>query len=403
MRLGGRSRIGLLLAFVVSLWALIRLSPAAGSEPIDPNSAPSPLISGPTNEPVQLDAQALHQAIEELRQQLADTSKELLERTARDSEALSQKVNTAVSERLAAMERTLTDNQQRDLASMERTLTDNQQRDLASMEQALTSNQQRELEALRSSHRTFLTFSGVLAGLGFLGIIVAAVVLARAVNRFSEVALALPTSSQALPAPPERPALGSGDIPAVSPAQVEEAAARFQEAVKRLEDRIRELENLGAVTQATHEGNGADEGSKALPAEAGSALKLIASAVEAEHAKAGSAGAAAKAPSEFALLLGKGQALLNLGKAQEALACFEEAIALAPQNAEAFVKKGMALERLQRMEQAIESYDQALAVDGTSTLAYLYKGAACNRLQRFQEALDCYEKALRTEQMSAAV
>jgi len=377
LRIGGRSRIGIVLALLAGVWALGRPTPAAEPPGADGADPLSPILTGPTNAPTPPDTETLRRAIEDLRQQLTASSKELMEQSARDSEALSQKVNAAVAERLAAMERSLAE------------------------------SQQRELEALRYSHRMFLTFSGVLAGLGFLGIIVAAVVLARAVNRFSEVAMTLPGPSHALPAPPERPALGPGDAPAVSPAQVEEATARFQEAVKRLEDRIRELESLGTVTQATREGNGADGGAKALPAGDSSALKLIASAVEAKHAKATSAGASAsplaRPPSEFTLLLGKGQALLNLGKAQDALACFEEAIALAPQNAEAFVKKGLALERLQRMEQAVESYDQALAVDGSSTLAYLYKGAVCNRLQRFQEALDCYERALKSEQMSAAV
>ena len=377
LRLGGRSRIGIALALLAGVWTLCRPTPAAETAGTDAANPPSPILTESTNAVAQPDTETLRRAIEDLRQQLAASSKELLEQTARDSEALSQKVDAAVTERLASMERSLAE------------------------------SQRRELEALRSSHRTFLTFAGVLAGLGFLGIIVAAGVLARAVNRFSEVALSLPGPSHALPAPPERPALGPGDTPAVSPAQVEEATARFQEAVKRLEDRIRELESLGTVTKAAHEGNGGEAGVTALPAEEDRALKLIATAVEAKHVKAAAAGGPADAltppPSEFTLLLGKGQALLNLGKAQDALACFEEAISLAPQNAEAFVKKGLALERLQRMEQAIESYDQALAVDGSSTLAFLYKGAVCNRLQRFQEALDCYEKALRSEQMSAAV
>src|SRR4029077_1566243 len=44
-----------------------------------------------------------------------------------------------------------------------------------------------------------------------------------------------------------------------------------------------------------------------------------------------------------ALLLGKGQALLNLQQADTALTCFEEAIQFDSTNAEAFVKKGTAL------------------------------------------------------------
>ncbi len=374
--LGGESQCRFRWAVLAGLGALSLSLATANTSDTNSAEPASPPALTTTNAPGPSDLETLRRAIEDLRQQMAASSKEVLDQTARDSEALSQKVNASVAERLASLERSLVE------------------------------NQQRELESLRNSHRAFLTFAGVLAGLGFLGIIVAAVVLARAVNRFSEVAMSLPGAGHALPPPPERPALGPGDAPAVSPAQMEAATARFQEAVKRLEDRIRELENLGTVTQAAA-GNGADAEPQPLPAEDASALKLIASAAEAQHAKPSSGEAASRGAtrpaSEFTLLLGKGQALLNLGKAQDALACFEEAIRLAPDSAEGFVKKGMALERLQRMEQAIESYDQALAVDASSTLAYLYKGAACNRLQRFQEALDCYEKALKTEQMSAGV
>ena len=378
LRLDGKCLFGLVLALVTSVYGLSQTAPVAKPEGTNDSSAISPISAEVTNAFTSADAEALRRALEELREQVTTSSQEVLTQTARDAEALSRRVDAAVAERLAAMERSLAD------------------------------TQQRELESLRESHRSFLTFAGVLAGLGFLGIIVTALVLARAVNRFSEVALALPGPGHGLPAPPERPALGPGDASTVSPAQVAEATARFQEAVKRLEDRIRELESLGTMPSASHEGNGADEGVKALAAEGDhNALKLIASAVEGKHIRPMPGSASAVAPSrpasEFTFLLGKGQALLNLGKAQEALGCFDEAIALAPQNAEAHVKRGLALERLQRMDQAIESYDQALAVDGTSTLAYLYKGAACNRLQRFQEALECYERALKTEQMSAAI
>jgi tetratricopeptide (TPR) repeat protein len=104
---------------------------------------------------------------------------------------------------------------------------------------------------------------------------------------------------------------------------------------------------------------------------------------------------------QVSLLLGKGQALLNLGEAEQALSCFDQAVALSPNHADALVKRGMALEKLQRMEAAIESYDRAIAANASMTLAYLYKGAVCNRLQRFREALECYENALKSEQKLA--
>jgi tetratricopeptide (TPR) repeat protein len=101
--------------------------------------------------------------------------------------------------------------------------------------------------------------------------------------------------------------------------------------------------------------------------------------------------------SEIALMLGKGQSLLHLDQADEALRCFNEVLAMEPDNTEALLKKGTALERLRRLEDAVECYDRAIAVDDSMTLAYLYKGGVFNQLERFGEALECYERALLTQ------
>lgn len=106
--------------------------------------------------------------------------------------------------------------------------------------------------------------------------------------------------------------------------------------------------------------------------------------------------------SEVTEMLGRGEALLQLGQADAALACFEEALAVDDRNAEAWVKKGSALEKLERIEQALACYDKAITLDQGSTLAYLYKGGVCNRLERFDEALACYELALRSQERPQA-
>jgi tetratricopeptide (TPR) repeat protein len=100
------------------------------------------------------------------------------------------------------------------------------------------------------------------------------------------------------------------------------------------------------------------------------------------------------------VLVQKGQTLLNLGRDQEALACFEEALADRPDDAELLVKKGMTEERLQRLEAALASYDQALQRDGAFAAAYLLKGGVLSRLRRDAEALACYEMALRIQSPS---
>src|SRR5688572_445257 len=99
-------------------------------------------------------------------------------------------------------------------------------------------------------------------------------------------------------------------------------------------------------------------------------------------------------------ILGKGQALLNLNKAEEALEHFEEAISIDPKNVEAWIKKGTALERLQRVDDAILAYDQAIATDNSTATAYLFKAGVYNRQKKYAEALQCYEKALSVQQRS---
>jgi len=322
---------------------------------------------------LQQDRQAIEQALEQLREEVSASSKDVIERTARESDALSTKVNETLKERLELIER------------------------------SLAQRQERELAALRDSNRTFLMVAGLFAGLGFLGIIIAAAILARAINRFSELAMSIPPG-HALGRGSDAPALGAGDLHSIGPIQFEQASARFVEAMARLENRIKELEHsshptLDAVGQARPEGAASIISTTPVTAEEQGTVhsKLPHSASTASHSSG-----AEEHRSEVSVLLGKGQSLVNLGQIDEAIECFSRAIALDPKNADAFVKRGLAMERIQKMEEAIESYDRAIALNDSFTLAYLYKGAVCNKLQRFREALECYEKALRTEQKSVA-
>jgi tetratricopeptide (TPR) repeat protein len=118
---------------------------------------------------------------------------------------------------------------------------------------------------------------------------------------------------------------------------------------------------------------------------------------EAVAAATGEPGATPDA-ARITMLLGKGQSLLNLDQAEEALGCFDQVLALDPSHPEALVKKGAALERLRKLEEAIACYDRAIAANGSLTVAYLYKGGLFNRMERFSEALECYEQALRTQE-----
>jgi chaperone required for assembly of F1-ATPase len=84
----------------------------------------------------------IHGAIEELRAYVGESSKEILERSTRNANELSQKVDETLSARLDLVER------------------------------SLANNQQRHLDALRDANRSFLMQAGIFGGLGFLGVVV---------------------------------------------------------------------------------------------------------------------------------------------------------------------------------------------------------------------------------------
>jgi len=168
---------------------------------------------------------------------------------------------------------------------------------------------------------------------------------------------------------------------------------RLLSVVERMEKRILELE--GATVPAA-----------ALPAAsaAGTSGPVAMASLAPFPVQAGSPGAAGKATragaeqgNPVAVLLGKGSLLLELNRAREAIACYDEILRTEPANAEALVRKGSALEQLRRDEEALECYDAAIRADKRKTLAYLYKGAVCNRLERFAESVESYEQALKVE------
>ena len=158
---------------------------------------------------------------------------------------------------------------------------------------------------------------------------------------------------------------------------VEESGARLLGTIERLEKRILELEHSTSLAHAP----------------ALSELNFSSSNGE-NRTNGNGQEPEARVPS----LLGKGQSLMNLDKAAEALVCFDAILLEQPDHAEALMKKAMALEKLGRLDEAVEICDQAIAADKTSTVAYLYKGGLFNRMERFKEALQCYEQALHRQE-----
>ena len=233
------------------------------------------------------------------------------------------------------------------------------------IEQTLHVQRQQEMDSLQRSTRAMLTAVGVITALGFFAVVFAGLVQVRAMTRLTDVSRHL---QLALPAP-RVAEIGPGALPPSHEA-LELANTNLLGTIARLERRLEDVE--AAATTATQT---ATNGHKQIPAPASANPSLM-------------------------TILGKGQALLNLNKAEEALEHFEEALNIDPKNVEAWIKKGTALERLQRIDDAIVAYDQAIATDSSTATAYLFKAGVYNRQKKYAEALQCYEKALSVQQRS---
>jgi len=258
---------------------------------------------------------------------------------------------------------------------------------LQNIEQALAAQRDQELQAMQSSNRVLLIVAGAVAGLGLLAMVLTAYFQWRTVSRLAEISASLPFSHALGAGPAFAGALGPGDGHPLALGAAQESNQRLLGALDRLEKRILEIEH--AARPPLNSGETATEPKAALT------LAATSPPADAEIQTP-----AAQSPgARIAMLLGKGQALLNLEQAQEALACFDQVLELESHHPEALVKKGAALEKLGKLDDAIACYDQAIAADGSLTVAYLYKGGLFNRMERFNEALECYEKALHTQEV----
>lgn len=315
------------------------------------------------------DAALLHQIVqsnEQLQEQQQSVLR-ALDQARQDAEALAKRNNDAVDARLHRIE---------DSVNIQR---------------------ERELEDLQKSHRFTLIIVGIFAGVGFFGMLFFALFLLRTMNRRTEVMFAQ-FSGQPLGGGFAPAALATGETQLVAPNRVEQSTSRFLNTIDRLEKRIHDLEGTAEpeaavatlASKKTPEPQPADAGDDLEPSDTKPATEPEPAAVRVKSERA-------ERDARIALLLGKGQALLNLQQGDNALACFDEVIALDSTNAEAFVRKGIALERLGRLDDAIDSYDRAIALDDSMTMAYLSKGGVFNRLERYGEALQCYEQALRVQ------
>ena len=254
---------------------------------------------------------------------------------------------------------------------------------LEGIEQSLVLQRSQELKAMQSSNKVMLIVAGMFAALGFLAMVFMAYFQWRTISRLAEISAALPMA-HAMGGGPSMATLGADDTHLVTVGPPEQSSQRLLGALERLEKRIHELEHT--AQPPLHEGTSLNPEAKS-PSPSSNGEPTPAAPAD-----------AAPETARITVLLGKGQSLLNMDKAEEAVEAFDQVLALDANHPEALVKKGAALERLRKLDEAVACYDRAIAADGSLTVAYLYKGGLFNRMERFGEALHCYEQALRTQE-----
>jgi tetratricopeptide (TPR) repeat protein len=99
-------------------------------------------------------------------------------------------------------------------------------------------------------------------------------------------------------------------------------------------------------------------------------------------------------PPQAADLIGRGAALVALGRHEEALAPLDGAIAALPGDAEPHIQRGVALLRLNRHAEALANFDRALALRFDLPEVLNNRGVALAALGRPKEALDSFVRSL---------
>ncbi len=257
------------------------------------------------------------------------------------------------------------------LDSLKSTLAVERERQLAEAQRQAAERERQEAE-LQRSNRTVLIVASVFGGVGVFAMLFSTLFQWRAVSRLTEISMQRPQ----LPAPG-----ASGTLLAEATASADQAVTlsnqRLLSTIERIERRIFELEHTAAPKPPEAPAQSVEENDSDIP-----------------HRPASAADQAAG----FHVLLGKGRALINANRVQEAVDCYDEILKIDANHPEALVKKGAAMERLKQDQEALRCYDRAIKADRHMTLAYLCKGGVYNRLARFDEAVACYEQALQVEE-----
>jgi len=345
------------LGVVCAATVLVAIAHGQSSPQITPATIPAKSPS-----PEELSQSDLLKSYLQVRDQLQAT--QLAIATSRiEAEVTARAQAAAVGEKLDAIKAAMEAERERHRVELERTQA----------QRADSENQRLELQR---ANRFILWVAAVFGVLALAAIVLGPLIQWRAINHLAQT-VSRPQLAAATP-----PVLLAGENSGISDQTVTVSNQRVQGMLDRMERRIFELEHTAGHPSPT--------GAVATTATVLSVDSAARTTAFNERA------------SRIKQLLGNGRTLLASGKANEAVACYNEVLKLDLNHPEALVKRGAALERLKQDDEAIQCYDRAIKADAKMTLAYLYKGSVCNRLERYEEAAKCYEQALRTEDESRA-
>lgn len=253
------------------------------------------------------------------------------------------------------------------------------------LEHALAQQREQQLQASKESGNLALWIGGGIVAIGLVALAFSMFFQTRGVNRLAQVADDF-QRDRALLGPL---AIGGGSSERLLLGNGGNGHTRtLMTTIERLERRVEELEGTASVEDAEE---------RSTPINVVEAAPSVSSDRKSRNGRRSTEN---RPTDQASVLLGKGNVLLSLGKAEEALACFEQAAAASPNRAEAHLRRGMALERMRRLDEAVTAYDRAIALNKSLTQAYLSKGGIYNQQERFNEALECYEQALKSEAKS---
>ena len=95
--------------------------------------------------------------------------------------------------------------------------------------------------------------------------------------------------------------------------------------------------------------------------------------------------------------LNKGATLGVLGKYEESIYCLEKALKSNKNNIFGWVNKGATLDHLKRYDEAIECFDKAILLDPNHLETRFNKGTALLHLKRYREAIEAFNEALKLD------